>query len=249
MIKCLVNLHSIVITATQAEVKRAFRKLAMEYHPDRNKNADAEVKFREIAKAYEILSDKEKRKQYDQFGSGAFDGTGQAHAGAGAFSDFDAAFDMKEFFRHFDESFRFHQDEHQRHHEDERHFRAHFGNHVFDMDDLWHDFDAPHGFDDFHHHHDMGGGGGMGGGRSMFGPGGAFHDHDYDDGSPFDDDEFSRTRSFAHSHSHSEHHHGGDHHHEHHYHHAESDGSGKCEEKVGLVVRKEKGMAIFFFFR
>jgi len=58
-------------TASQDEIKRAFRKLAFKYHPDRNKAPDAEDKFKEISEAYAVLSDPEKRRQYDAFG---FDG-------------------------------------------------------------------------------------------------------------------------------------------------------------------------------
>eukprot|EP00794_Sanderia_malayensis_P007062 gene7059-7856_t len=54
--------------ATDRQIKKAFRKLAVKYHPDKNKSKDAENKFREIAEAYEVLSDKKKRQQYDQFG-------------------------------------------------------------------------------------------------------------------------------------------------------------------------------------
>ncbi len=55
--------------ATEAEVKSAFRKLALQYHPDRNPgNKEAEEKFKEINEAYEVLSDKEKRARYDQLG-------------------------------------------------------------------------------------------------------------------------------------------------------------------------------------
>src|SRR5579872_1328926 len=56
-------------TATQEEIKAAYRKLAMKYHPDRNPdNKEAENKFKEAAQAYETLSDQGKRAQYDQFG-------------------------------------------------------------------------------------------------------------------------------------------------------------------------------------
>ncbi len=60
--------------ATQDEIKKAYRKLARKYHPDINKSPDAEEKFKEINAAYEILSDPEKRKQYDQYGDAMFGG-------------------------------------------------------------------------------------------------------------------------------------------------------------------------------
>jgi curved DNA-binding protein len=55
--------------ATEADIKSAFRKLALKYHPDRNQGNDsAEEKFKEINEAYEVLSDKQKRARYDQLG-------------------------------------------------------------------------------------------------------------------------------------------------------------------------------------
>src|SRR5574344_2375858 len=73
-------------TASQDEIKSAFRKLAKKYHPDINKEPGAEEKFKEIGEAYAILSDPEKRKTYDQFGSAAFE---QGGAGAGGFQGFE----------------------------------------------------------------------------------------------------------------------------------------------------------------
>lgn len=72
-------------TATDEEIKRAFRKLAKQYHPDVNKEPGAEEKFKEIGEAYSVLSDPSKRKQYDQFGHAAF----QNGAGGSGFQDFD----------------------------------------------------------------------------------------------------------------------------------------------------------------
>ena len=69
-------------TADPATIKKAYRKLAKKYHPDSNVgNAAAAEKFKEVNEAYDILSDPEKKKLYDQFGHAAFDGTGAAGAG------------------------------------------------------------------------------------------------------------------------------------------------------------------------
>lgn len=73
------------------EVKKAYRKLAMKYHPDRNEgDSEAETKFKEASEAYGILSDSEKRAKYDRYGNAAFDGSGGFGGGSGGagFSDF-----------------------------------------------------------------------------------------------------------------------------------------------------------------
>src|SRR3989344_6887556 len=58
--------------ASQDEIKKAFRNLAKKYHPDINKDKNAEEKFKEINEAFQVLSDSQKRSQYDQFGHAAF---------------------------------------------------------------------------------------------------------------------------------------------------------------------------------
>ena len=73
-------------TATDAEIKSAFRKLAKKYHPDVSKEENAAEKFKEVQEAYAVLSDPEKRKKYDQFGHSAFQNNG---SGAGGFQGFD----------------------------------------------------------------------------------------------------------------------------------------------------------------
>lgn len=79
--------------ANADDIKRAYRKLAMKYHPDQNKdNPEAEAKFKEINEAYDVLKDEQKRAAYDRYGNAAFDGSmggggGGGGFNAGAFSD------------------------------------------------------------------------------------------------------------------------------------------------------------------
>ncbi len=85
-------------TATQDEIKAAYRKLALKYHPDRNPdNKEAEEKFKEAAQAYEVLSDTEKRQRYDQLGHAGFESMG---GGAGP-HDMNA----EDIFEHFGDIF------------------------------------------------------------------------------------------------------------------------------------------------
>ncbi len=75
---------------TDEELKKAYRKLAMKYHPDRNPDdKEAEEKFKEANEAYAILSDPDKRRQYDQMGHAAFEQGGFGGGGAGGFGGFD----------------------------------------------------------------------------------------------------------------------------------------------------------------
>ena len=69
--------------ATADEIKKAYRKLALEFHPDRNKSKEADAKFKEITQAYEVLGDEQKRQTYDQFGAAAFEQGGAAYGGGG----------------------------------------------------------------------------------------------------------------------------------------------------------------------
>ena len=83
-------------TATTQEIKKAYRKLALKYHPDKNPgDKAAEEKFREVSEAYEVLSNDEKRAKYDQFGHAAFTQGGMGGAGAGGgYGGFHDPFDI-----------------------------------------------------------------------------------------------------------------------------------------------------------
>ena len=81
--------------ATDDQIKRAFRKLAQQWHPDVNSEPEAQERFKEVNEAYQVLSDPERRQRYDMFGKAGADGTGPGagYEGFGGFSDiFDAFF-------------------------------------------------------------------------------------------------------------------------------------------------------------
>ncbi|KAI1290798.1 DnaJ -like protein subfamily B member 9 [Halotydeus destructor] len=184
--------------ASDREIKKAFRKLALKYHPDKNKEAGAEETFRQIAEAYDVLSDDDKKKKYDLYGHDAFDGQD------GASGHGHGSFDFNQFFKHFDEQFqahsshftnsgghfehdqRFHHGHQQRSHGHEHrgHQRHHFGggSHGFDFDDLFNEMDSDDVSGFFGHARPFGGhdAHAFGSGESFFG---SHFGHDLDMGS------------------------------------------------------------------
>jgi molecular chaperone DnaJ len=86
-------------SASPEEVKRAYRRMAIKYHPDKNPgNKEAEAKFKECAEAYEVLSDAEKRKQYDQYGHEGLRGTGMHDFSRMNVEDIFSMFGFEDFF-------------------------------------------------------------------------------------------------------------------------------------------------------
>src|SRR5260370_28411707 len=85
--RCYYEVLEVERSANDAQLKAAFRKLAMQWHPDRNPNDKSEHKFKEINEAYEVLKDGDKRAAYDRFGHAAFE-----HGGGGAGGNFGAGF-------------------------------------------------------------------------------------------------------------------------------------------------------------
>ena len=82
-------------SSTQEEIKKAYRKLAIKYHPDKNpNNKTAEDRFKEAAEAYEVLSNTEKRSRYDQFGHSGMQGGNDYHQYSNMGDIFDAFGDI-----------------------------------------------------------------------------------------------------------------------------------------------------------
>ncbi|KAG7456085.1 hypothetical protein MATL_G00248010 [Megalops atlanticus] len=134
--------------ASERQIKKAFHRLAMKYHPDRNKSPDAEGKFREVAEAYEILSDEKRRREYDQFGHSAFPSDGSRGGDGQHFRqpfnfNFDDIFKDFDIFgqnharqkKHFENHFHAHQEAQNQH---KRHFQGSVGGGIFDdmFDDM-----------------------------------------------------------------------------------------------------------------
>ncbi|KAM9705020.1 dnaJ homolog subfamily B member 9-like [Menidia menidia] len=133
--------------ATERQIKKAFHKLALKYHPDRNKSPDAEAKFREIAEAYETLSDDKRRREYDQFGHDASSGGGQGGGqddGNYNFKQHYQSFNFDDIFKDFDHfgqrhQHHFHSNAHNQAHQ-KRHFDGHFQAHRENMNRQRRDF-------------------------------------------------------------------------------------------------------------
>lgn len=122
--------------ASQHQIKKAFHRLAMKHHPDRNKSPGAEAKFREIAEAYETLSDDQRRREYDQVGHGpsAWEEAGGGGGGAGShqFNHKPFSFNFDDMFADFDmfgQQQHHHHHQHHQHPHHKRHFESHFHAH------------------------------------------------------------------------------------------------------------------------
>ena len=88
--------------ASADEIKKAYRSLAKKYHPDLNPgDKEAEVKFKEVNEAYDVLSDEDKRQKYDQYGHAAFDPSAGGYGGGSGFGGFSSDFDFGDIFSSF----------------------------------------------------------------------------------------------------------------------------------------------------
>ena len=105
-------------SASRQEIKKAFRNMALKYHPDKNKEKNAEAKFREIAKAYETLSDDNLRRQYDQLGHNSYEQNSRHSNGPG--NSGDDNFNYNKFYENWEEFMKQHNDAHARAHEQAR---------------------------------------------------------------------------------------------------------------------------------
>jgi molecular chaperone DnaJ len=81
-------------SASAQDLKKAYRKLAMEYHPDRNQSDDAAERFKEVSRAYEVLSDDDLRARYDRFGHAGVEGTAGGPTGFDGFANFEGFGDI-----------------------------------------------------------------------------------------------------------------------------------------------------------
>lgn len=95
MKRCYYEILEIERTASEGEIKQAYRKMALQYHPDRNDSHEAEERFKEASEAYEVLSDQDKRAIYDRFGHQGLDQRGMHHGYA----------DVGDIFSHFSDIF------------------------------------------------------------------------------------------------------------------------------------------------
>ncbi|XP_051974819.1 dnaJ homolog subfamily B member 9 [Xyrauchen texanus] len=141
--------------ASDRQIKKAFHKLAMSYHPDKNKSPDAEAKFREIAEAYETLSDDKRRQEYDEMRSSPYSREGTREGGDHFHKHFNFNFDdlFTDFDifghnthshseRHFEKHFQAHEETISRH---RRHFQNSFDGGIFD--DMFEDTERMFSFD------------------------------------------------------------------------------------------------------
>ncbi|XP_030006576.1 dnaJ homolog subfamily B member 9-like [Sphaeramia orbicularis] len=109
--------------ASDRQIKKAFHRLALKYHPDRNKHPDAEAKFREIAEAYETLSDDKRRQEYDHFEHQASPGEGYRGGGGGGNANYNFKQHFQSFNFNFDDIFKDFEPFGQQHHQ--HHFHTH----------------------------------------------------------------------------------------------------------------------------